>query len=286
MFLYSEAPLHPGTGSSLGIVDLPVQRERTTNFPLIQASALKGVLRSMSQASSDLNMLFGSDKQENAGAMSFSDARILLFPVRSLGGVFGWITCPAVLARLRHDFTLSDQTVKWEIPPTPAQGQAWVTASSALIIASGGSNKQVVLEEFLFQPQEQTGVTEIAAWLAENALPTSSAFSWWRDKLRNSLVVLSDEDFRDFVTTSTEVVARTRLDSKSKTVMPGALWYQEFIPAETMFYALVLAQSSRREQQPMNAPEVLEQFKQLAPDRLQIGGDESTGKGFCALRYI
>jgi len=36
------SPLHVGAGSSVGLVDLPVQRESQTNFPKIDASSLKG----------------------------------------------------------------------------------------------------------------------------------------------------------------------------------------------------------------------------------------------------
>ena len=45
LFLICETPLHVGSGSDLGIVDLPIQRERHTNFPKIEASSLKGALR-------------------------------------------------------------------------------------------------------------------------------------------------------------------------------------------------------------------------------------------------
>jgi len=37
--------LHPGSGSELGIVDLPIQRERHTGYPKIEGSGLKGSLR-------------------------------------------------------------------------------------------------------------------------------------------------------------------------------------------------------------------------------------------------
>jgi len=45
LFLYCETPVHAGTGTSLSIVDLPIQRERITGLPIVQASSLKGVLR-------------------------------------------------------------------------------------------------------------------------------------------------------------------------------------------------------------------------------------------------
>ena len=46
LFIFAETPLHAGTGSGLGAVDLPIQRERSTGYPIVQASGLKGALRS------------------------------------------------------------------------------------------------------------------------------------------------------------------------------------------------------------------------------------------------
>src|ERR1700688_2308407 len=45
LYLQALTSLHPGSGTALGTVDLPVQRERHTNWPTIAGSALKGVLR-------------------------------------------------------------------------------------------------------------------------------------------------------------------------------------------------------------------------------------------------
>ena len=44
-FIHVITPLHAGTGQELGIVDLPIQRERHTGFPKIEASGLKGSIR-------------------------------------------------------------------------------------------------------------------------------------------------------------------------------------------------------------------------------------------------
>src|SRR5438874_9204607 len=45
LFLHALTSLHPGSGTALGAVDLPVQRERHTQWPTIPGSALKGILR-------------------------------------------------------------------------------------------------------------------------------------------------------------------------------------------------------------------------------------------------
>lgn len=291
LFLYAETPLHPGTGASLGVVDLPIQRERTTHYPLIPASSLKGVLRAMatppkedkSQEADDqrskADLLFGPDDQKYAGATSFGDAKLLLFPVRALAGVFVWITCPAVLARLKRDLSLAVSTAaKWQIPDV-AKGEVLLPKGAPT--ASG----QIALEEFLFKHQENATASEIADWLSANALPASTDFDWWRNKLKRSLVIMNDDDYRDFVTTATEIVARTRLEAETKKVMTGALWYQEFLPSETIFYSVIIGQDAR-DSSGQSGTQMLDTLKKLGVERIQIGGDETTGKGFCKLRYL
>ncbi|HPP54698.1 MAG TPA: RAMP superfamily CRISPR-associated protein, partial [Thermoguttaceae bacterium] len=45
MFIHAQTSLHPGCGTALGTVDLPIQRQRHTGWPTIAGSALKGILR-------------------------------------------------------------------------------------------------------------------------------------------------------------------------------------------------------------------------------------------------
>jgi len=43
--LHAITSVHPGSGSEVGLVDLPIQREQHTGFPKIESSSLKGALR-------------------------------------------------------------------------------------------------------------------------------------------------------------------------------------------------------------------------------------------------
>lgn len=45
LFLHCHTALHCGSGAAVGSIDLPVQRERHTGWPLIPAATIKGVLR-------------------------------------------------------------------------------------------------------------------------------------------------------------------------------------------------------------------------------------------------
>jgi CRISPR-associated protein Cmr4 len=109
LYLYVETPLHAGTGSGLSSIDLPIQRERTTQYPMIQGSSIKGKLRAVGEdAGLPVDILFGPPAEsgrgsEHAGALIAGDARILLFPVRSLNGVFAYTTSYDVLSRFRRD---------------------------------------------------------------------------------------------------------------------------------------------------------------------------------------
>src|SRR5579875_3326239 len=176
LYLYVETPLHVGMGSGLSSIDLPIQRERTTQYPMIQGSSIKGKLRALAEESIKdtalINAIFGpapttGETSDHAGALIAGDARILLFPVRSLNGVFAYTTSCDVLARFKRDMERGkpEQRPTWSIPEAEA-GKALVTTSSEV-----QSNNTLVLEEFSFDTQASQQVDIIAQWLAENALP-------------------------------------------------------------------------------------------------------------------
>jgi len=255
LLIHAQTALHPGSGTALGTVDLPVQRERHTQWPTIAGSALKGILRDAcreearhsyggdrkraNEVDPGLLAAFGPGKVDesssHAGALSVTDARILAFPVRSLRGVFAWVTCVDVLQRLNRDLALA-QMDQFDLPDGPGKEKALCAAGSDLLV--GGD--KLVLEEFEFQ---RTGdPAAVADWIGE-CVPDKLTGK----RVRTHLAVLHNDDFTHFVRHATEVTARIGLDYDRKTVRSGALFYQEFLPAETVFYSLVLANGSRRE---------------------------------------
>lgn len=109
LFVHALSPLHAGTGQGVGVIDLPVAREKATNLPYLPGSSLKGTLRDTDsvQITPDLRVkIFGPDSKnadDHAGSVQFSDQRLLLFPARSLSGTFAWTTSPYLLQRLQRD---------------------------------------------------------------------------------------------------------------------------------------------------------------------------------------
>lgn len=69
--LYSVSSVHAGSGSELGVVDLPIQRERHTGYPKIESSSLKGAIRSAVEsqknpAKDKIELAFGSEAGTNS----------------------------------------------------------------------------------------------------------------------------------------------------------------------------------------------------------------------------
>ncbi len=301
LYMYVETPLHAGTGRTLGAVDLPIQRERTTGYPIIQASGVKGSLRAETAPpvmdKGDWLTVFGPEQGSTdegktsadfGGALFIGDARILLFPVRSLAGVFAWVTSEDVLQRFEREMKIADQRFSSGLPKRDANdSSAWVTEPSNLVVNNG----QVVLEEYAFDVASNTDakkkVTEFAGWLASNAFP-KNGYTYWTDKLKTNLCILSDEDFCDFVKYSTEVQTHIALNPDKKVVTGKALWTSESLPVDTLLYAPVVTTSARKLEDKRDEKEVMKLFRdavgKLPNKQMQMGGDETTGQGMVTLR--
>lgn len=294
IYLLVETPLHAGSGREVGAVDLPIQRERATHYPVVQASGIKGKLRAEAYASSasraQVEAVFGPDwdnAEDHAGAISPGDAKILLFPVRSLSGVFAWVTSQNVLARLRRDVIAAGVAEPAWQPLTPAP-PAENSPANALVTPNNDvtAGNMVVLEEYSYAPQPDEQVTAIADWLADNALPQAAAYDYWREKLRRSLIILPEDDFRDFTEYGTEIVTRIRIEDETKTVARGALWTEENLPADTLLYSAIYANTpTMRDGGVDSAEKVLQFIRDLNLERLQLGGNETVGRGLTAVHY-
>jgi CRISPR-associated protein Cmr4 len=289
LFIYTESSLHAGVGSTISVVDLPIQRERTTQFPTVQGSGIKGAIRSQvtDAGQADIDAVFGAIRQDEngqvysyAGAAAFGDARIVLFPVRSLAGIFAFTTCPAVLARLARDVQ-GLPNVNLQV----ARPNVLVTTAQCDLVPDGAD--RIALEEFTFVAQPDMSVDSLANWLAEHAFPASDEYDYWRQKIRTSLAILPDNEFRDFTLTGTEIVTRVKLkNDNSKTVAEGQLWSQEALPSDGVLLSRVVVRNTRdgSNVSPTTVIEWLHNSQNIPP-RIQLGGDETTGQGFVALRW-
>lgn len=278
--LQAVTSVHAGSGSEIGLVDLPVQRERHTGFPKIESSTLKGAIRYTAEQQLNkeerkhFELVFGSsaneskDNETQSSAIGFSDARILLFPVKSMRGVFAWVTCPLVLKRFNDEMKLN----RTEIDPLPVPPANTVSSKQIMV-----SNGNIVLEEFAFQVDVHAETEQLAAVL-EGVLRQNLL-----TEIKNRVVVLSDDDFSDFVRLSTEVNARIKIDQETGTVQDGALWYEENVPPETVFYSLLYIGNVRGKGiEGMKTFRNVETYlldETLFPQVFQLGGNSTLGRG-------
>lgn len=310
LFLVCQTGLHAGSGADLGIVDLPIQRERHTSFPKIEGSSLKGALREAVEHHVNsqnfkgfddddvkIHRIFGYDdsslnetktddlqrvfqkgeevKKDFAGAIGFTDARLLLFPVKSLKGVFAWITCNKVLRQFASDMHLCEGVTLPKLPEENTIGK-----NNSLFV----SGKKVILEEYTLEVEEDDKVNELGEWLADHLFEGKN--SYWANKVKKDIIVLSDDDFTDFVNLSTEVITRTKIDNNTGTVASGALFTEEYLPAESIMYALVLAHQEFRSNSDLTAQKILDFFNDNLREVIQIGGNATLGKGLVQTTFL
>ncbi len=337
--LYSITPVHAGSGAELSVIDLPIQRERHTGFPVIWGQSLKGVLRSYfrklefigeikidgnnwnweekakeiykDKADTYIKMvkdrkrdsplteiIFGPSIEgasEHAGAVSVGDAKILLFPVRSAKGVFAYVTCPEVLERFAEDLKFTAEITGKEKIKQISQNlkteklakleNSKVIAGEALTFDD--EQKEVVLEDVVLKANVDGEVlNNIADALKEIFGKETGGGIFGRnlESTQKRLAIVSNDIFRHFVKFATEIVARVRIDAEKGTVAHGGLWYEEFLPTDTLMYSIIAVGRPRRGVVPekVSSSESIAKILKSIFDGvyLQIGGDETVGKGF------
>ncbi|ASU22393.1 type III-B CRISPR module RAMP protein Cmr4 [Vibrio qinghaiensis] len=268
--LFSQTILHCGSGQSVGIVDQPIARERASNLPIVPGSTVRGVLKAhISQKESDLSQsLFGYDKQDGklscTGALSITDAHLLLLPVRTVYGILAYATCPFILQRYKKD-RKSDLTV-----PTPAKDQA--------LYPKGNPNHQddlMVLEDLDLKAQECEHTQQWAEYIAQTLDAKESAYY---SDISKRIIVLPDTVFSFLAETATEIRTRIRINQKTGVVDKGALWTEESLPAESVLWGVYSVDAPRLNDQ--NGDKRL-MFNDIINNKplLQMGGNMGTGNG-------
>jgi CRISPR-associated protein Cmr4 len=279
-WIHALSSLHIGTGRGLGFIDNPVMREKTTNWPFAPGSAVKGVMRDFYEqkeefSKSYVNLAFGqggSSQTELAGSLVFSDARLVLLPVRSLAGTFAYATSAMALLRLSQDLKQTGITGVPQVSNN--QLAARVPDDSSALKAFDGN---AYLEDLDF-PIESS--SEVSAWA--NLLAKNIFQSEWRDVFVKRFVILPDDSFNFFSKTALEVVARIRIEPETKIVASGALWYEENLPAETVLAGMVWCDRIFADKE-KEAPNEVQLLDAICPAsgvlNLQLGGKAATGKG-------
>ncbi|HEX2958400.1 MAG TPA: type III-B CRISPR module RAMP protein Cmr4 [Chitinispirillaceae bacterium] len=283
--MYAVTPCHAGSGSSVGVVDLPIQRERHTNWPVIASSGVKGSMRAhfdkfkgsienkdqIAHFDSLTKVVFGTDNDKNsedksgyAGSLSVSDAKILAYPMRSNIAPFVWITSPAVLKRLAKDLKLAGKGDAGNLADLNNLGEnsAWCLA--------GDITDSVLLEDM-----------EVKATAFELNKLLLAFF-----KGAERLLIVHDKIFDYGVSNCTSITAQIKIDQATGTTQNGSLRYQEELPPDTLMYCVIFWGDSHDKA----ASEKWNTVKKyitcdVMKDFIQIGGDETCGRGIFELNW-
>lgn len=271
----AETFIHAGAGSTMGVIDLPIQRESHTGWPCIYGSSVKGAFRSAagSRARDSVETLFGPDTQnadKHSGALAFMDARLLLLPVRSLTSHYLLVTSPAVLKRYSRDRERFGLTSKNIHIPEP-------DSHSALSLSYEGD---LFLEDVKLSTRKGQ-LRDVVSYIAE-VHPSSEA----EKTLGRQLLVVDDDMFKYFADHATPATPHVKL-GKNKTAASGALWYEESLAPETLLYTAVVTEGARDGSE-LDAGAAIHSLKEIFSDFsfIQIGGGETVGMGWFELSMV
>jgi CRISPR-associated protein Cmr4 len=288
IFFHTITPLHVGCGQDVGVVDLPVIRERTTGYPYIPGSGIRGSLRDRFEGDGDekrkelTDLYFGpgadaelETDERYASCLSVFDAKLLLFPVRSDQGPYLWLTCPFVLSRFNRDCKALQPGMDAALAPPDV-----VDPGAEEIVGPQELGKRVHLEELAYSRDEaptDDAAGKLATWAGEVGKKSAVA------EIADRTVLVSNKSFAYFVRHATILTQHNQLTS-AKTVKGGALFSVEAVPPEALFYGFLRAVPPRNEkQEKAETPEqVLDGvWSGLGADApyLTLGGHESTGLG-------
>lgn len=279
--MYAITPCHAGSGSALGVVDLPIQREKHSNWPVIQASGVKGAFRAnferyknclatevQKEQLADLgNQIFGTDKGGSgsgyAGSSSFSDARILAYPMRSSFAPFVWITCPSVLKRLVRDLEFAGNISEDITIPDVKDSDA--------VCLSGNITGDVLLEDFEVKVIKSEKIEKLDEYL----------------KSAERLLIVSDAVFNYGVTDCTQIMAQIQIDSATGTTKEGSLRYQEEIPSDTLMYTVIHWGDSKNSVEDQLKADTIKKYitEKVIKNHIQIAGDETCGRGIFKIEW-
>jgi CRISPR-associated protein Cmr4 len=305
-FIHVLSSLHVGAGRGLGFIDLPIAREKVTNYPYVPGSAIKGVLadyhdpnglrsanQTMSHDLAELKVAFGSggEDQSNSGSIVLTDAKLICFPVRSIYGTFAWCTCPLVLKSFSRDLTLLGEE---NLPPVPEPktNESMLIPDSSTVKSVLGHGNLCYLDDLDFSMSEDAHASKWAVRLAKAA--TSDAD--WQATLMSRFAIVDDDVFAFLSEHSTQVDTRVRIDDQTKTVVDGALWYEESLPAEALLSGIAwcgpIYEKGSQNPNDRKSRNIDSRRQHALVERfcsqehsLQLGGKATVGRGQVRLRF-
>ncbi|GBC75556.1 hypothetical protein HRbin06_00874 [archaeon HR06] len=247
---------------------------------------MRGSFRNMNKNNRDLEkLIFGPESEEAseyASSIVLTDANILLMPVRSLYGIFAYVTTNFLLNKAKLHFSLlnKDKIIDEIIKLSKGKN----LASDDLVV-----NPKDKCTVNLLENEIKVEINKEIQKMFEKILPKNKLPIDIDNEILKRIVILSDE-YSDIIKRATILTTRIKVKYETKTVETGALWTEEYLPELTIMHNLILATKPRKTNGEINDAEGV--IKKLtgglggSEDEFNIilGGDETIGKGivkFC-----
>jgi CRISPR-associated protein Cmr4 len=286
--IQTRSGLHCGIGQGLSDIDLPTAKESVTGYPFIPGSSLKGVLRDHFNDGTDIfRAAFGPDPNnasDHASALSFSDARLVCLPVRSWFGTFAYMASPTSLGLFRRQLPEEGAANLPGLPNfTPVANSycAALPAGSKLVPADQPGGR-VLLEDLDLQVDlsQQAKAGDWAALLAGMLYPGDTD----SQTLFTQRFAIVDDDVMAFLCEAGLPVAAHNRIGENGIVVDGALWYEEFVPPEAVFWGAIHAGAGKGDFSQISADTLLD-LVCCKPVHCQVGGSATTGRGLVVINF-
>lgn len=276
-------PIHAGMGRTLGLIDMPIQKEKHTGIPKIEGSTIKGCLRELYRIKNqggNIDKLFGPEKgEDSASILGFTDAKLLFYPIITLEGIFAYVTCPYLLNRYFQDEILKKQIenqIEYEKPDKNMFLEE-LQEGKCIILDKDNDNEHntsIVLDEYYFQENKYYFTNN------EEVLKNLDLKNFNLNKSKKA-VIISDNDFIEIITLCREVITRNKINHDTGTVAKSSLFSEEYLPSETILYTLLLKNGIKD-----NVENLYEDYLSNFPKVAQIGGNFTIGKGIVEMSVI
>ncbi|AEI15248.1 CRISPR-associated RAMP protein, Cmr4 family [Flexistipes sinusarabici DSM 4947] len=301
---YAVSPIHAGSGASVATVDLPIQRERHTGYPIIQASGVKGAMRdhfrnnvkNKSDREYLTNWIFGIDK-DNDGEVVFKDGNYVSEKLEENKNYKKLEDKENKITSFPGSISVSDAKLLAFPMRSNLAPFVWVTSPTILKKLTKDLEYLNISETFGDLNIEEDNAKIIKGNFNDNSriiLEDVTVNVNANEKLESEflndkfpqverLLLISDEMFDYCVTSCTEVQTNIKINSEKGTAAEGGLRYQEFLPSDSVLYSVVYFSGKSNE---LQADAIKKYLQESIDSFFQIGGDITLGKGICNVSWI
>lgn len=274
-------PLHVGSGRAGKFVDLPVQRDEF-GYPCIYSSSLKGALKTAllngflralgdsSKARKAVTSLLGPEPGEGEtfeSSVAILDAYLLAMPVRSLMGVYAYVTSPHLLKIFIERCYLLEalmsegsegidglcRKLESELGGlSPENDKAICIGGCESVKVREFSDRAVLAEEFFLTIATMGEKAKI-----EGLMRLVNSVG-----LEKPLLIVDDDVARGLIERGIVRATRIKLEREKKT--SEGLWTEEYLPKGTILHTMFLYKrpSCRPQQSSTGSEDVINSYLQ------------------------